>query len=76
MTVEPKRLIPKNHARGKPISQMLPNPTARTQGCQGTLNTYSDLFDDDLDKLADAIDKAYGYAQNVPADAEPEEPAL
>ncbi|WP_433681925.1 tyrosine-type recombinase/integrase [Nocardia sp. CA-119907] len=40
-----------------------------------TLNTYSDLFDDDLDKLADAIDKAYGCAQNVPADTEPEESA-
>ncbi|MGQ4618439.1 tyrosine-type recombinase/integrase [Nocardia sp. R7R-8] len=38
-----------------------------------TLNTYADLFDDDLDKLADAIDAAYGpgeCAQNVPTDEE------
>ncbi|MET8872936.1 site-specific integrase [Nocardia sp. NPDC004604] len=37
-----------------------------------TLNTYSDLFDDDLDRLADAMDKAYGSdrAQNVPKPAD------
>lgn len=37
-----------------------------------TLNTYSDLFDDDLDRLADAMDKAYGSgrAQNVPETAD------
>ncbi|MFI6779099.1 tyrosine-type recombinase/integrase [Nocardia sp. NPDC050412] len=37
-----------------------------------TLNTYSDLFDDDLDRLADAMEKAYGSgrAQNVPKPAD------
>ncbi|MEV6431761.1 site-specific integrase [Nocardia sp. NPDC051463] len=28
-----------------------------------TLNTYADLFDDDLDKLANAMDKAYAPAE-------------
>lgn len=43
-----------------------------------TLNTYADLFDDDLDKVARAMDKAYGpgeCAQIVPTDEEIDAPA-